>query len=581
MSRRRTTTCIASTAGLFLVLVLACPISAQQEPPGGVGLPQDWSSHRVLFTNGASPEVAAAAARDPRSWINWVRRTFPRRGSLRPSADNGQTETSMADPVKLHTAPYFQTRTDWAVSLGPTGGMPLAETPAKFSFNTNGAPDCANDFVVFVIAATPGVGTQANIVAFNNLYSGPPPNLCGVSPTFLFSYAVGNGAVVLSPVLSLNGKKVAFVEASNPSATFNVLTWVAGQGTNATAGAVAPGGGSSVTTLDYTNITVAGCAANRTTNGTSSPFIDYVNDVAYVGADNGVLYRIKNVFNGTPALDYCITVNAGNLLTSPVFDFVSGKVFVSDRRRVYAYTPGVGSFTLAASILIAGTAGSIELSPIVDSTNGFVYAFSSHNLANSNSIVSQMPVSLASHVDAAIGPVFTGQFILDGDFDDKYYTNGPATGSLYACGVQTGATAKPSLFTLSFQASGIMNTVPAMSNDIHINTPANPNSNCSPLTEFFDGTTDRLFAGVGRSGATNGGNLVTMWNITNRITLNTTLPAASAGSQLGGTSGFAIDNDSPLPQASSIYFGTLATGNGAPCGNTTFCAVKLTQAALQ
>jgi hypothetical protein len=306
-----------------------------------------------------------------------------------------------------------------------------------------------------------------------------------------------------------------------------------------------------------------------------------VNDAAYVGAGNGRLYRIKNVFNGTPTLDYCVVVSAGNTLTSPVFDFVTGKVFVSDRQRVYAYTPGVGGFTAAGNIQVAGTAGSIELSPIVDSTNGFVYAFSSHNVANTSTIVSQMPVSLASKVDAAIGPVTTVQYILDGDFDNKYYTNGPATGSLYACGVQTANAQKPALYTLSFQATGIMNTTPAMSNNININTAANPNGTCSPLTEFFDGTVDRLFVGVGRSGATNGGNLVTMWNITNRITSNATTPSATATNELGGTSAFAVDNNSPLPQASSIYFGTLAKGNGAPCGNTVYCAVKLTQSALQ
>ena len=33
----------------------------------------------------------------------------------------------------------------------------------------------------------------------------------------------------------------------------------------------------------------------------SSPFIDYVNDVAYVGNDAGVLFRIKNVFCSLPS----------------------------------------------------------------------------------------------------------------------------------------------------------------------------------------------------------------------------------------------------------------------------------------
>ncbi|MGC1976609.1 MAG: hypothetical protein WA671_07840, partial [Candidatus Sulfotelmatobacter sp.] len=49
----------------------------------------------------------------------------------------------------------------------------------------------------------------------------------------------------------------------------------------------------------------------------------------------------------------------------------------------------------------------------------------------------------------------------------------------------------------------------------------------------------------------------------------------------GGTSGIIVDNDSTDGQASSIYFGTLATSTTI-CGTpATYCAVKLTQAALQ
>ena len=569
-----------------LVLALCHPLLAQETAAIGIGLPQDWSTRRVIFTNGASPQVAALAARDPRSWISWLRHSAPRWSqAARRSAAQQQNDPSFFEGTETRQLRKrrFGSRIDWAVSLGPNGGMPIGETPAQFSFDINGQPDCLNDFVVFVVDTTPGIGSQANIVAMNNLYSGPPPNTCGTNPTFMWSYAVGNGAIYLSPVLSLDGKKVAFVEASNPNPTLNVLTWISGQGTDATTGSVAPGtGGSSVASVDFTNTTVAGCAASPAGDSNSSPYVDYANDVAYVAADNGILYRIKGVFNGTPALDYCVKVLNGTArLTSPVFDSVSGKVFVSDGRSVYAFIPGANSFTPAGSIRIAGAADSIVLSLMVDSTNGFVYVFSSHDLTNANVVVSQMPVSLASHSDAFMGPAFSGQFILDGDFDNKYYDNGPAVGSLYACGTQSGANTKPALYTLSFQADGTMNTTPVMSDNRNINSVANPNGTCSPLVEFFDGTSDRLFVGVGAIGSTAGANLVTMWSITNRITSSNATPAASATNELGGTSAFSVDNNSLLPQASSIYFGTLAKGNNAPCGSGLYCAVKLTQAALK
>jgi hypothetical protein len=57
--------------------------------------------------------------------------------------------------------------------------------------------------------------------------------------------------------------------------------------------------------------------------------------------------------------------------------------------------------------------------------------------------------------------------------------------------------------------------------------------------------------------------------------------ATNAADIAGGTSGIIVDNDSTAGQASSIYFGTLATSTDI-CGTTTaYCAVKLTQAALQ
>jgi hypothetical protein len=267
-----------------------------------------------------------------------------------------------------------------------------------------------------------------------------------------------------------------------------------------------------------------------------------------------------------------------------VYDSVSNKVFVSDGKTVYAFTPGATSFTLASSIQVANSTSGVILSPIVDSTNGFVYVFSSNNIANANSIVSQMPTSLASHTDVAIGPKTTGGsagYILDGDFDNKYFATGPSAGTLYACGTQTGAATKPALYAISFAGSGVMNTTPAMSNDVKINTAANPAGVCSPLTEFYDGTNDRLFAGVGVLGGTTGANWVTMWNINTRITVNTTAPTATATNEIGGTSGITIDNASASAQAASIYFGTEGKNASSPCGSGLYCAVKLTQSGLQ
>lgn len=591
-------------------------MAAQDSTQGGANGPertglrlsvvQDWSNRHILFTNGGSPETIAATQRDPRSLNNWLSRNAGLLGLGRiprkPDDDDAREDGARSGdfdgedgrsrrgndfpparvPAKIKNR---HSKVDWAMSLGPTGGMPLAEAPAKFTFDINATPSCANDFIVYTITlgnSTAGAGKQANLVAFNNLYSGPGTSLCNrTTPTFLWSYAVGTGGSDLSPAISLDGKKVAFIE-TNTRAILHVVTWAAGagQGTDATTGAVVPNGASSAVSLDYTNITTAGCTANGSTDPNGSPYVDYGNDVVYLTAGNGVLYHVKGVFKGTPTLDYCITVTAGAALTSPVYDSVTNKVYVSDGKKVFGYIPGAASFTASGSQQISATTGGIILSPMVDSTNGVMYVFSNNNNASTNAIVSQIPLALTSHVDAPIGLKNTNSYIWVGDFDNAYFTS-PSGGSLYACGNQTASGSKPALYTLTFTAAGVMNTTPAMSNNITFNGAGNPGGICSPLTSFYDGTNDRLFAGVGALNATTGANVMSMFNVNSRITSSATAPAATAINEIGGTSGITVDNTSPSPQADSIYFGTMFTSGSAPCGANLFCAVKLTQSGLQ
>jgi len=95
------------------------------------------------------------------------------------------------------------------------------------------------------------------------------------------------------------------------------------------------------------------------------------------------------------------------------------------------------------------------------------------------------------------------------------------------------------------------------------------------MTEFYDGTNDRLFV------STTGSNTVTMWNINSRITSSSATPTASGNPYIGGTSGFVVDNTSTQAQAASFYFGSLGTGATATCGANLYCAVKLTQSGLK
>jgi hypothetical protein len=187
-------------------------------------------------------------------------------------------------------------------------------------------------------------GLQANIVAFNHLYSGSGASQCGLTnPEFIFSYASGVGPVATSPGLSVGGTEVAYVENDpNIGAILHVLTFGSGSteyGTTASCtgnnngGAtlptcatspVIPGSTSGSTATDFM-LPLGLVAANAATavagaaDSFSSPFTDYANDTTYVGDNNGYLYAITPTFKGTPGYaggNFPVQVNA----TAPVSD---------------------------------------------------------------------------------------------------------------------------------------------------------------------------------------------------------------------------------------------------------------------
>src|SRR2546428_10724064 len=254
-------------------------------------------------------------------------------------------------------------------------------SPLKYSFDETAAPSCANDFAAFGLDVAGTTGGQANLVAFNNLYRGPG-GFCGTgTPSTYFSYnttTVAGGRILTSPVLSLDGKKIAFVESTATSSIFHVLTWATGAG-NGTSPLIsaAPGVGNTAT---MTSLTYA--AAN--TNTRSSPWIDYGQDVAYVGADDGRLYKITGVFRATPTLagaPWPVLINANRRLTGPVLDQITRNIFVGDARgilwSVNANTPATINFRHIGQ---AGAADrGILDAPIVDAENGTAFAVPSND----------------------------------------------------------------------------------------------------------------------------------------------------------------------------------------------------------
>jgi hypothetical protein len=599
---------IAFCAAALLMVVGIClgnlqaqdarPIPAPSVAPRGI--PEDWSNRHVIYTRNGSFEDMVKVRDDPR-FINSVRLQKMQERLRQTKPMNGKNESKSKS-----------SKVDWAYSLGHHAGMALGESPAKYTYDTGMLPPSCNDFAVYTIDTTRvAAGVQGNLVGIRNLYSGTGPGICGTAPTTLFSYAIGSGPSPLSPVISVDGTKVAWIEnASTGHAMLHVTTYVAGEGTGAAIGSVtiddevtngicAPVAGTSCDDeIDYTSLLLPGCAKNPYVNNYSDLYVDYPSDTGFIGADNGNLYHITGVFLGTPTFDYCIPVNTAHLpvaISGTVYDSETKTVFVSDPATLYAYSvnaPILGGYSLTAFWPYGS--GSLTSGPLLDAFNGYVYMFSGDDAIDQTSMT-QLPVDLSSAVVVPLGPAndFPAYPILFlGTFDNNYLTNGPANASstIYSCGTDPTTNTLQDLYAISFDPTsippGLANTVPAMSANTNVN-PSGQQGLCSPIEEFFDGTTDRIFVGMGDPNYatdTLGSNAVTMWVVNTRLTSSTTMPTETGTGYLGGTTDFAVDGASSAAQAQSIYFGTLspdpATGTTI-CGNNHYCAVKLTQSTLQ
>jgi hypothetical protein len=593
----------------------------------------DWTTRHVIYSQSGTSAALEAARTDPRALFRWreVEQRDSEQRQWRSYARFGRRP-----PHRFPVRSAVNMQRDWSISLG-TAGTANAMYPAKFTFDVTVAPSCANDFVVFPVNAAGGAA-QANIVAFNNLYSGnagaigicdgranPPAGDTDTktSATVMWAYnvhAIANGAVPTSPVLSLNGSKVAFVEsATGGQAHFHVLAWKSndGKGTNfqSTASpvtisafsATAPAAGSGTATDQVLTTPLA-----TGSDTLSSPYVDYANDVAYVGNDKGFVFRIKNVFCTTaacgtaaPSLDTtwgtqgAVSV-CGGQLTAPVLDFYNNNVYVGcSDGKLYSISQSFAVKSLVVGDGVAAKAfGGIVDPPLVDGVNGFIYAVSGSANNGGNGVLVQAKADLSSSVAVPVGSGNQCNLHIPTP-NNAYFTSPTAAGALmYVAGTTgtvgpctatgaTGGTAE--IYAAKFGAGGVLAAGAPANKTTGL---ANPGNEFAPMIEFFNphiGTgEDLLFFSVLCTGTD-----MAIYNITAGFPATTGSFLAGPVTEGFGTSGIVVDNSAittagNFPQAASFYFNAL--GENAACtgntgGNTTpgtgGCAVKLTQAALQ
>jgi hypothetical protein len=584
--------CIAVT---ILLAAAAMELHTQQvdaAPPqqvqsnGGFGIIDDWTTHHVLFSDPGTLMDAVMNGRrqqweqivnDPRYRMQQVRRSAVNANAV---ATPDQTANSESQPVfdrlgdskfRLHQNSQ-SLEGKWNIAIAAGGGGPALDMyPAKYTFSPIGAPACT-DFVVFPNQLAGASSSSPNIVGLTNLYVSPN-GTCGTAPTFLFSYFVGTGTVQTSPVLSLDGTKVAFVESISGGSKFHVVT-IGTTGTNVGTSGFAP---------------VAPCTVNGTKNCStnnavdtnilmkngvmvtrSSPFVDYAHDTAYVGDDTGALHKFTPVFNGTPAE---VTTGGWPLpvstfpLSPPTYDSISGKVFVGGGGGLlWCVSPATPATCSTPNVTVGsgGTGGGVVDGPIVDSTHQTVFA-EANNFTSGQASLSQVTTAMAGQVTANMGKVTSSSYtdLYNGAFDNAYFTS-VSTGHMYFCGDLTTA-ATPELWRVTFNSSGTMTGLDSSFTPVQLAVSGDTGTgyDCTPLTEVYNASLghDILFFGVKNGGNFSGCSSTTCvisYDLGSNIVLAATTTPASAGG--AGISAIIIDNVVTTNGGSQIYYGAPNAG---------------------
>jgi hypothetical protein len=569
-----------------------------------LGYPQDWSSRHLIMTGESGKDPLSAGSREPRHVYNRVMR-----------------EAAIEAERHHHRRAKHNIKVDWAVSL-ENGFVPANQFPAKYRFDVS-TESCSGDYVVFGL--TVNSGTQANLVGINNLYTEANPKCNNGVPYVSFAYntATHGGQIRTSPTISADGTKVAFVESTTGGSYFHVLVLPSPlpSGSGAIGTVLAPATPSSCTTP-----ITAGCMTTSAvfggTNTDSSPWVDYLADIAYVGTDDGKLYKISPVFGtGAPTVAAdanwpvtVVTTGKYKVVTDPIVDDTASRIFMGDANgTLYGINLTAPAKTTAAQMVVGWVANNGAGTGVVDppivvndaanSTTDQVFAFTGcSNVLRIGGAVSQVPANFASGscsttqttgtcttVDmgsaTGIGDC-TGGNVHSGTFDNQFWINGSTGGHMLACGFvqNSGTTWLSRMYMFSFDSNHLITSTGATGWNLN----SARSDECSPLTEFYNGTTDRMFFGVGGTGD----------GFIESSTLTTTASQPSCGGSptsscvtaphaLGGTSGIVVDNQLSNG-GTNIYFTTLAVGgvNGQKCNVTggssnPYCAVKLTQSGLQ
>ncbi len=503
------------------ILTYSSSLLSQAAPDSKISAPviNDWSSRHLIYSQPVSEEDARLVQRDPRYWQQVYRNEPP---GISPAEDGFRDDRPSELPSLWHFENQ-QLKGDWQEDMGNGASVTAGNYPAKYSLSV-GTAKCAStgtpDFVIYNTGLL-GTATQASILAYDNLYS----SCTGTVPSIYWAYNTV-GQILTSPVYSLDGTQVAFVQ-TNPAlqGSLVLMKWAAS--TTETIGN--PGTLTTEDDMSYractapceTSVLLTNSLGTPADDRTSSVFIDYDDDIAWVGDSHGWLHKFKGIFKGLPSEittgGFPVYVNPTNplALSDPIHDYVTGNIFVSDAGGyLYSVNSSTGAVTKSGQ-LDFGT-GLVD-SPLLDSIGRYIYVFASSDGTSSCTggttacaAVYQLSTSFAAGATGTkivvgnsvkYGTLPNPSPMYVGSFDSTYLSSSGAsrTGNIYVCGNTGGA---PTLYRIPI-AAGVPGSATSMT---ALSTSTTP---CSPITDIRNpntggGATEWMFVGVGAGGISSG-----------------------------------------------------------------------------
>ena len=567
---------------------------------------------------GTSPEEALDDARALSTEPVQLPRGLAKAETVLPRRDNNQ-EIDQSPDYDVRSGFFFArgrwrhngVKADWSETLGSGGSLGLANYPAKYTFSTS--TGSCTDWVAYSTGLAGGPA-QATIIAYTNLYAG---TCSGSVPKVSWAFNTATGSSILtSPVLSLDGTQIAFVENASNGASLVVLKWSeSGTLTAPTTLANQPSGGAyrSCAAPCMFSISFSGSA----NDSGSSVWYDYGLDTLWVGDDSGMLHKFTGIFAGSPAEvtsgGWPVTVSVSPL-SGPIRDSVTGNVFVGDYTLttdspcapsafpsnapcgfLYSYNSSTGALK-AKSAQLDYNFGIVD-TPLLDQSAGELYvpvgsdgesgALTRCGTATPCAAVFQLSTSFstgAGGTEATVGPGF--EFLLIGAFDNTYLTsaNGASpTGHLYVVG-NTGA-ANNALYQISITAN-VMSTTSVAGPVVARNYTYGYYAAGLNITEFFNSGTDYLFLSTAAFSNSSGCGAVPSLFIGCVVGFNVTggsisalTPPTGSSPAAGGASGIIVDNLGAFPGESNIYFSALTNQTCPTSGGSSGCAIQISQSA--